>query len=423
MSTKSAKAAKAEKKNKNREHAIPTTAVPTVPDELLKILFLTQYELKAFLYKTLTEYGYAPVWADGYLYAQGNIPVMLLSHMDTVHKEPVREFYVSNNGNITSPQGIGGDDRCGVYALYTAIVKSSVTGSRPYILFTEDEEIGGIGASKFVSDLYAYSDIDVNFLIELDRKGSKDSVYYECDNVDFEVFINNYGFESDYGSFSDISVVAPALGVAAVNLSCGYYNAHTTKEIINLYDLNNSIAKLDRIIDDTASGNTVKYEYIEAVYYSSKTKKYSPAWYFEDDDYYTYDSPVSDRSHGFGPNDYDEEITYIGKNIIVGDYQFKPIDFETVRPLDSFRDILQIGDSVYTEYGDNVYFVNHQGEVFIYAPIIEGLIKSEEAIAYGWEGQLSYLTVEDCETGSAVDFTVYVREPFDTEDSENEKGE
>ncbi len=213
------------------------------------------------------------------------------------------------------------------------------------------------------------------------------------------------------------------MGVAAVNLSCGYYNAHTTKEIINLYDLNNSIAKLDRIIDDTASGNTVKYEYIEAVYYSSKTKKYSPAWYFEDDDYYTYDSPVSDRSHGFGPNDYDEEITYIGKNIIVGDYQFKPIDFETVRPLDSFRDILQIGDSVYTEYGDNVYFVNHQGEVFIYAPIIEGLIKSEEAIAYGWEGQLSYLTVEDCETGSAVDFTVYVREPFDTEDSENEKGE
>lgn len=423
MSTKSAKAAKAEKKNKNREHAIPTTAVPTVPDELLKILFLTQYELKAFLYKTLTEYGYAPVWADGYLYAQGNIPVMLMSHMDTVHKEPVREFYVSNNGNITSPQGIGGDDRCGVYALYTAIVKSSVTGSRPYILFTEDEEIGGIGASKFVSDLYAYSDIDVNFLIELDRKGSKDSVYYECDNVDFEVFINNYGFESDYGSFSDISVVAPALGVAAVNLSCGYYNAHTTKEIINLYDLNNSIAKLDRIIDDTASGNTVKYEYIEALYYNCKTKSYSPAWYLEDDDYYTYNSPVGDINGGCNSDDYDEEVTYAGKNIIIGSYRYRPADFVTVRPLICSHDIIQFGDSVYTEYGDEVYFVDYQGEVFLYAPIIEGLIKMDEAIAYDWEGQLSSLTAEDCENGAVCDFTVYVQESYDTEELVNEKGE
>lgn len=423
MSTKTKKAVKSEKKNKKRERTMPISTVPAVPDELLKIIFLTQYELKSFLYKTLSEYGYAPHWADGYLYAEGNIPIMLLAHMDTVHKEPVREFYVSNNGNITSPQGIGGDDRCGVYALYTAIVNSADTGARPYILFTEDEEIGGIGALKFVNDLLADGDIEVNFLIELDRKGSKDSVYYECNNMDFEVFINNYGFESDYGSFSDISTVAPALGVAAVNLSCGYYNAHTTKEIINLYDLNNSIAKLDRIIADTAAGNTVKYEYIEALYYNCKTKSYSPAWYLEDDDYYTYNSPVGDINGGCNSDDYDEEVTYAGKNIIIGSYRYRPADFVTVRPLICSHDIIQFGDSVYTEYGDEVYFVDYQGEVFLYAPIIEGLIKMDEAIAYDWEGQLSSLTAEDCENGAVCDFTVYVQEPYDTEELVNEKGE
>lgn len=423
MSTKTKKAVKTEKKNKKQERVIPTSSLPTVPNEFLKILFLTQYELKSFLYKVLTEYGYAPYWADGYLYAKGNIPIMLLSHMDTVHKEPVQEFYVSNNGNITSPQGIGGDDRCGVYALYTAIVESSVTGSRPYILFTEDEEVGGIGASKFANDLYAYNDIEVNFLVELDRKGSNDSVYYECDNADFEAFINAYGFKTDYGSFSDISTVAPALGVAAVNLSCGYYNAHTTKEIINLYDLNNSIAKLSRIIADTASGYTIKHEYIEAVYYNYRTKKYCSAWDLEDDDYYAYNSPVRDLNGGYNSDDYDEEVTYVGKNIVVGNYQYRPVNFITVRPLSCFTDIVQFGDSVYTEYGDEVYFVDYQGDVFIYAPIIEGLIKVDEAIAFDWEGQLSSLTAEDCENGNVNDFTVYVQEPFDTEDLENEKGE
>lgn len=423
MSTKTKKAVKAEKKNKNRERTVPTSAIPTVPDELLKILFLTQYELKSFLYKVLTEYGYAPYWADGYLYAKGNIPIMLLAHMDTVHKEPVQEFYVSNNGNITSPQGIGGDDRCGVYALYTAIAESSTTGARPYILFTEDEEIGGIGASKFVNDLYAYNDIEVNFLVELDRKGSNDSVYYECDNADFEAFINAYGFKSDYGSFSDISAVAPALGAAAVNLSCGYYNAHTTKEIINLYDLNNSIAKLNRIIADTASGNTIKYEYIEAVYCNYRAKKYCSPWDvdWEDSGYCMYDSPVRDLNGGY--NSEDEEITYAGKNIIIGNYQYRPIDFTIARPLNCSNDIIQFGDSVYTEYGDEVYFVDYQGDVFLYAPIIEGLIKMDEAIAYDWEGRLLSLTAEDCENGTVYDFTVYVQEPFDTEASENEKGE
>lgn len=231
-----------------------------------KIIRLKQYALKDFLYSILVGFGYDVVYADGYLFAKGNVPVMMCAHMDTVHKEPVRDIYMSDNGYVWSPQGIGGDDRCGIY---TALM-SIRDGIKPYILFTEDEEIGCVGAGYFADDVHNgiinTKDININFIIEVDRKGANDSVYYDCDNPEFEKFIDTYGFKTAYGSCSDISDVAPALGVAAVNFSSGYYNAHTTDEYIILDELYNIIERVNTIIKDAADGKTVKYEYIENQY-------------------------------------------------------------------------------------------------------------------------------------------------------------
>ena len=48
----------------------------------------------------------------------GQAPVMLVAHLDTVHSQRVHDICKSDDGNILmSPQGIGGDDRCGVFAL------------------------------------------------------------------------------------------------------------------------------------------------------------------------------------------------------------------------------------------------------------------------------------------------------------------
>ena len=53
-----------------------------------------------------------------FILVQGESPILLVAHLDTVHKEPVQVICTSRKGNILmSPQGIGGDDRCGVYAL------------------------------------------------------------------------------------------------------------------------------------------------------------------------------------------------------------------------------------------------------------------------------------------------------------------
>lgn len=211
----------------------------------------------------------AVICKNKYIIVRGEAPVMLLAHLDTVHKEPVKHICKNGNGNILmSPQGIGGDDRCGVYALTAVYEQSRV---KPWLLFTCDEEIGCIGAEAFCSRHEAGKTPkgldELKLLIEIDRKGRNDAVYYDCDNPEFEAYITSKGFETQYGSLSDISYVAPELGVAAVNLSSGYYNAHTQHEYINRKHLNATVKKVLEIVADAAQPDFPKYEYVERKFY------------------------------------------------------------------------------------------------------------------------------------------------------------
>ena len=225
----------------------------------------TQKELFNLLRKKYR--GKAVVHKGGYILVPGKATVMLLAHLDTVHEKPVKYICTSPDGNILmSPQGIGGDDRCGVYALVKAHEAASV---KPWLLFTCDEEIGSIGADMFVSE-YIKGKMPqglhtLKLLIEIDRKGSKDAVYYECDNPELEAYITSKGFVTACDSFSDISVIAPELGVAAVNLSSGYYNAHTLHEYINRKQINAVIQSVVEIIADATRPDFPKYDYIKRV--------------------------------------------------------------------------------------------------------------------------------------------------------------
>lgn len=217
-----------------------------------------QYKLKKWLYRELKTMGYQPQSKDGFIYAAGDIPIMLIAHMDTVHREQCKIIYYSQDKTrATAVEGIGGDDRCGIYMILQVAKKHHC-----HILFTEDEEKGCIGASKFVdwAKDNLPQDIKFNYLIEFDRRGANDAVFYDCNNQEFTAFVLGYGFNEEWGSFSDISIIAPALGAAAVNLSCGYYNAHTTNEYIVIPEMKAQIERACHMIAD--SDNTF-YEYIE----------------------------------------------------------------------------------------------------------------------------------------------------------------
>ena len=269
-----------------------------------------------------------------YIFVEGKAPVMLVAHLDTVHKQPVRDICTTRNGNILmSPQGIGGDDRCGVYALVNIHERSAV---KPHLLFTCDEEIGGIGADWFCQD-YANQKLpeslrEIKAIVEIDRRGSRDAVYYDCANADFEKYITGKGFKTDYGSFSDISYIAPEMGVAAVNLSSGYYNAHTLSEYINRAEIDAVIDKVVGIVSDSNKKDFPKFEYVE----SYMTKHYYYDW--GDYEKKTYAELV--------PKKMSEEYLELYDSLIFGDYY-------SVEELEYLRDCY--GDGVIREVYDEIF--------------------------------------------------------------------
>lgn len=241
-----------------------------------KICMMTQREVKIYAAKELLKTHPKVYVGDGYVYAQGTFPVLLLAHMDTVHeKTPTIIVCDEEKGTLSSPDGIGGDDRCGIFMVLEIIKNYNCS-----VLFCEDEEQGGIGAKKFI-DTDLAKELEFNYAIEFDRKGKNDAVFYDCENDDFEDFITKDFYSTSWGTFSDISVVAPFLKCAAVNLSCGYYNAHTTKEYVVIKEMIASMNAACKILDRTTEDD--KFEYIEAKY-PSYYGRFGSCYY--DDGYY-----------------------------------------------------------------------------------------------------------------------------------------
>ena len=239
---------------------------------------MTQKGIKKHLSKELSKAYDNIIEGDGYLFAKGDVPILLVAHMDTVHLQAPSVFVYSKNGDVvSSPQGIGGDDRCGIYMILEIIKHYKCS-----VLFAEDEEKGCIGSKKFVKESFV-KNLEFNYIIELDRMGSKDAVFYECDNPEFEDFITaDKDWETAFGTFTDICTLAPVLGCAAVNFSCGYYKAHTTSEYVVLSEMENNIEKVCRLIERTTEAD--KFEYIEAVYNGFYGCGYYTKPYVDDND-------------------------------------------------------------------------------------------------------------------------------------------
>ena len=226
--------------------------------ELEKLFQLSAEDLKRALWDALARRGYPEESLHDeskFLYAEGDAPYMLVAHLDTVHKEFPSIICYSKDGNyIMSPQGIGGDDRCGVYIILTLIDKLPY---RPYIVFTMEEEVGCLGATAFASYVESREIPALKYIVEYDRKGNNDCVFYRCDNREFVDFVERFGFKEAQGSCSDICKIAPVMGVAAVNLSSGYFNPHTEHEYVSVKDMHTILESSYRML--SAACDAFKY--------------------------------------------------------------------------------------------------------------------------------------------------------------------
>lgn len=215
-----------------------------------------------------------------FLYYEGTSPVLLVAHMDTVYDTEIKNYsaygiknnkinsiarpymniyYDSTNHIMWSPDGLGADDRLGIWI----IINILRDGYRPHILFTTDEEIGAFGADDFVEEYFKNEQLQNSFnklkyMIELDRRGEKDCVFYDTNNMDFEKYVESFGWKKAIGSFSDINVLSTNIDIASVNLSVGYYSEHSLTEHCDLLQATKNLTIIESMIYDSYK-NEVQY--------------------------------------------------------------------------------------------------------------------------------------------------------------------
>lgn len=228
-------------------------------EELIQLCQLTDKEMYEEAKKLLEEY-YKEVKEipDGQnLLVQGELPVCLVAHLDTVHSYPPVDFYYDSDAEVLwTPDGLGADDRAGILAIKKILEK----GFRPSIIFTTEEERGGLGVERLIKRSTSCPLEDIKFFIELDRSGKDDCVFYSCENKKFQSYIEGFGFRTEKGTFTDISFIMPRWKIAGVNLSIGYYDEHSHAEHINFKDFKASLDRVIKILEDC--GNAPHFNYV-----------------------------------------------------------------------------------------------------------------------------------------------------------------
>ena len=218
---------------------------------------------------------------------------MLVAHLDTVHKLlPKNIWFSEDNTRIKADEGIGGDDRCGVYAILH-ILNRLEKDKIPSVLFTTDEEIGGIGVGVFCKK-FKNKKLGVNAFIEIDRANAIDVVCYSDDNYELVEKFEEMGYKYNYGSYTDIVDLMETFDISGVNLSSGYYNAHTLNEYVDLKDLMWTIENVITFIKNP--NNYAKpYKYVEFRYTKSR---YGGGWDTLSNGTWNYNNSYSYQKYG-----------------------------------------------------------------------------------------------------------------------------
>ncbi|MGL5715392.1 MAG: hypothetical protein ACRCX2_20405 [Paraclostridium sp.] len=185
---------------------------------------------------------------------------IFVAHMDTVigndinYKSPLLE----KDGKLSRPGHVlGADDRAGVNLILNHKHKIN-------FVFTTLEEQGCIGAKQLAGNQGFINDVtDIGgFFIELDRRGSSDilgNVHGYCEQGVVDVlqtvlphYKDNSGVFTDIDAWTDIR--------QGVNLSVGYYNAHSSNEYLNIAQFDYLDSKIEELgqIDCSSLKNTYK---------------------------------------------------------------------------------------------------------------------------------------------------------------------
>ena len=202
----------------------------------------------------------------------------VISHTDTVHglgSINIHEEQLPNAQNETKlslkayddngrPTGIGGDDKCGVFACLTLLEEL------PYLkaAFFVSEETGCHGSRKADKSFFH----DVGYAIQFDAPENwmitekcfgqvlfdrNTDFFKSCDEVLCE------GMNSDYmrymvHPYTDVYALRSQFDFSCINFSIGYYDYHTKDEYVVVEDVFNGIKMGKKMIEKL--GNKFHYK-------------------------------------------------------------------------------------------------------------------------------------------------------------------
>lgn len=252
--------------------------MPEEDKNLLKDLYLLRsysgFEdpIRLYITRFLTNLGIPFINYNGNILGLNHPGAPLFSaHLDMVNTEGYKltgnEYALDNNHVFTLDSkacirlyrdkdkkhqtSLGADDKNGIWAILTLLRNNRDIN----FAFCHSEEIGGTGSEQVISDKDLATFIEgCKFGIIIDRRNGSDIIGYSnkyCMALDdkLEKFAKEFGYEfkCTTGSVSDADRFSKL--IECVNLSCGYYNPHSSTEYTNLNELWNTYLFCNDILD------------------------------------------------------------------------------------------------------------------------------------------------------------------------------
>lgn len=202
----------------------------------------------------------------------------VVAHTDTVHQLDIinvhEEQLPNDQGELKlalkgyndkgNPTGIGGDDKCGVFACLELLKELP----NLKVAFFVSEETGCHGSKNASKNFFD----NVGYAIQFDAPGnsmvsqycmgvqlfdSTSNFFEKCDKVLTETFNRERRYESH--PYTDVYMLKKLFDFSCINFAIGYYRYHTPNEYVVVEDVYNGIKTGKELIE---SLGYEKYKYI-----------------------------------------------------------------------------------------------------------------------------------------------------------------
>lgn len=177
----------------------------------------------------------------------------IVAHYDQVqsYKGKIHVFRYNNImigvGENGQQVGLGADDKNGVWIALQMLKYEQALKC----VFFVGEEVGCKGSSA--CDMSFFD--NVKYVIQCDRKNGGDFINEAgCTDLCDDNFVSKelkdrFGYKDHYGLMTDVMTLKDrGLKVACCNMSCGYYNPHTSTEFTNVKELINCLNFVREIV-------------------------------------------------------------------------------------------------------------------------------------------------------------------------------